>query len=260
MHFIDTHAHSYARQFAHDLEEMILRFKAAGVKKVFLPNIDQDSIEPMMSLCAAYPDLFIPMMGLHPCHVEENYGEVLLSMEERLFEGGYCAVGEIGLDAFWDKTTLSRQEVAFRKQIQWANELDLPIVIHSRDTLDECIQIVAEEAKSGLRGIFHCFTGTAEQAVRITGLGFKLGIGGVYTFKNSNLNTALAEIALADIVLETDSPYLAPVPYRGKRNESSYIPLVAAQLASDRGIAIEEVARVTTDAAGQVFGAQYLLS
>ena len=181
-------------------------------------------------------------------------------MEEQLAEGKYCAVGEIGLDAFWDKSTLSRQEVAFRKQIQWANQLDLPIVIHSRDTLDECIQIVAEEAKSGLRGIFHCFTGDANQAARITEMGFKLGLGGVYTFKNSNLNTALAEIALSDIVLETDAPYLAPVPYRGKRNESSYIPLIAAQLAADRGVDLLEVSRVTTAAAGQVFGVQYLLS
>ncbi len=259
MDFIDTHAHAYARQFGHDLEEMIHRFQVAGVIKVFLPNIDLDSIGPMHSLCTTHPQLFIPMMGLHPCHVEENYAEVLGVMEEFLENGAYCAIGEIGLDAFWDKTTLPRQEVAFRHQIQWANTLDLPIVIHSRDTLDECIQVVTEEAQAGLRGIFHCFTGTADQALRITELGFKLGIGGVYTFKNSNLKESLADCPLTDLVLETDAPYLAPVPYRGKRNESSFIQLVAAQLAMDRGVELEEVARVSTEAAGQVFGTQYLL-
>lgn len=257
--FVDTHAHLYVRQFDADRDEVMTRLMDAGVSHVFLPNIDMESIPAMEALCGAYPDQCRPMMGLHPCHVEPNFLEVLAEMEQLLDQGGYWAVGEIGLDAYWDKTSLPRQEEAFRMQIRWANARSLPIVIHSRETMDDCIRIVQQEAAPGLKGIFHCFTGTAAQARAIVELGFCLGIGGVYTYKNSGLKEALEAIPLEALVLETDAPYLSPAPYRGKRNESAYIPVIAARLADDRGLPMDEIARVTTQNAARVFSCAELL-
>lgn len=253
MVLVDTHAHLYSTQFNADRKEMVQRLKATGVARVFLPNIDEESISPMWELCREWPGIFLPMMGLHPCHVGEDYEEVLDRIQEELRRQDYCAVGEIGLDAFWDKSSLPRQEVAFRRQIRWAKETELPIVIHSRDTLDDCIRIVREEKAESIGGIFHCFTGSSEQAQAIIDLGFYLGVGGVYTFKSSNLKDALSCIPIDYLVLETDAPYLAPVPHRGKRNESSYIQLVASRLAEDRGMTLEEVAIATTKNAERVF-------
>lgn len=251
--FVDTHAHLYVRQFDQDRDAVIARMVESGVGKAFLPNIDLESIPAMHELCAAWPEHCAPMMGLHPCHVSEDWREVLAEMAQWLDLRTYAAIGEIGLDAYWDKTTLPRQEEAFRVQIRWAIARGLPIVIHSRDTMEDCIRIVREEFAPGLKGVFHCFTGDAGQAARIVEMGFYLGIGGVYTYKNSGLDQALAEIPLDWLVLETDAPYLAPVPYRGKRNESAYIPLVAARLAADRGITAGEVAQRTTANAARLF-------
>lgn len=255
---VDSHTHLYARQFDEDRPEVIRRAMEQGVHKFFLPNIDMESIPAMMALVASDPQRMIPMMGLHPCHVEEAYEPILEAMKEKLDAGGFCAVGEIGLDAYWDKTSLPRQEEAFRIQIGWANERGLPIVIHSRDSMDDCIRVVQEEKSDQLTGIFHCFNGTADQAQQIVAMGFKLGIGGVYTFKNSGLREAMEKIDISNMVLETDAPYLAPVPYRGKRNEPSYVALVAGALAADRGLTIEEVGRQTTRAAADIFGDRYL--
>lgn len=252
--FVDTHAHLYVRQFDPDRDEVLARMLESGVGMAFLPNIDLESIPAMHALCAAWPDHCVPMMGLHPCHVGEDWREVLAEMEQWLERRDYAAIGEIGLDAYWDKTTLPRQEEAFRAQIRWAIGRELPIVIHSRETMDDCIRIVEEEYAPGLKGVFHCFTGTAAQAARIVDLGFYLGVGGVYTYKNSGLEQALTNISLDWLVLETDAPYLAPLPCRGKRNESSYIPLVASRLAEDRGVSLEEVAGRTTANAGRLFG------
>jgi TatD DNase family protein len=257
--FVDTHAHLYSRQFESDREQMLDRMLESGVRMAFLPNIDLESIPPMHALCDHRPDVCIPMMGLHPCHVGEDWVEVLQVMVEWLDRRPYAAVGEIGLDAYWDKSTLPRQEEAFRVQIRWANERGLPIVIHSRETMEDCIRIVEEERDAELKGVFHCFTGTSEQAGRIIAMGFHLGVGGVYTYKNSGLTTALANIPLESLVLETDAPYLAPVPHRGKRNESAYISLIAARLAEDRRMSVEELARRTTANAALLFSQADLL-
>jgi len=253
MLFVDTHAHLYSRQFEADRDLILDRMVGSGVGKALLPNIDLESIPAMHALCDSRPEVCIPMMGLHPCHVGEDWVEVLRVMDEWLDRRPYAAVGEIGLDAYWDKSTLPRQEEAFRVQIRWANARGLPIVIHSRETMDDCIRIVEEERSAGLGGVFHCFTGTAGQAERIIAMGFFLGIGGVYTYKNSGLAAALSAIPMDWLVLETDAPYLAPLPHRGKRNESAFIPLIATRLAEDRGLGVEEVARMTTANARRLF-------
>jgi TatD DNase family protein len=253
MLFVDTHAHLYSRQFEADRDLILDRMVGSGVGKALLPNIDLESIPVMHALCDSRPEVCIPMMGLHPCHVGEDWVEVLQVMDDWLDRRPYAAVGEIGLDAYWDKSTLPRQEEAFRVQIRWANARGLPIVIHSRETMDDCIRIVEEERSAGLGGVFHCFTGTAGQAEQIIAMGFFLGIGGVYTYKNSGLTAALSAIPMEWLVLETDAPYLAPVPHRGKRNESAFIPLIATRLAEDRGLGVEEVARMTTANARRLF-------
>jgi TatD DNase family protein len=251
--YIDTHAHLYVRQFDSDRQAVVERLTKAGIDYVFLPNIDEASIPSMLEMVRAYPGVCYPMMGLHPCHVEPDFEQVLTRMRASFDRESYIAVGEIGLDAYWDKSSLPLQELAFREQIRWANELALPIVIHSRDTMDECIRLVREEAGPLLRGVFHCFTGTASQAAAIVEMGFKLGIGGVYTYKNSGLRDSLAAIPLDQLVLETDAPYLAPVPFRGKRNETAYLLHVAEALAADRGISAQEVGMLTSVAAREVF-------
>lgn len=252
--FIDTHAHLYHKQFESDCEEMLTRAVDAGVKKLFLPNIDHESIEGMHALCDAHPDLCFPMMGLHPCSVGADSAKDLAEVERLLAQGRYFAVGEIGIDLYWDKAFLAQQQEAFRQQVRWAKELALPIVIHCRESFQEVFSIVEEENDASLRGVFHCFTGTPEQARMIVELGgFKLGIGGVITYPKSGLAQTMKEVGAEHCVLETDAPYLAPVPYRGKRNESGYIPLVAHVLAEATERSLDDIARITTANAEQLF-------
>lgn len=252
--FIDTHAHLYHKQFDSDREEMLQRALDAGVRKLMLPNIDHDSIDGMHALCDAHPGICFPMMGLHPCHVKEDASKDLAEVERLLSEGRYYAVGEIGIDLYWDKSLLAQQQEAFRTQVRWAKQLALPIVIHSRESFQECFAIVEEENDDSLRGVFHCFTGSVEEARSVTSLGgFFLGIGGVITYPKSGLAATMREVGAEHCVLETDAPYLAPVPYRGKRNESSYIPLVAQALAQATDRSLDRIAELTTMNAEKLF-------
>jgi len=256
MHLTDTHAHLYADQFNNDREKMLQRAIAAGVTKFFLPNIDGASIDGMLAMVKAYPANCFPMMGLHPCSVNENYLAELEIVEQYLTEKkhDFCAVGEIGIDLYWDRTFLEQQRIALRKQVLLAKQFNLPIVIHTRNSFDETFEIISELNDTNLKGIFHCFSGNHEQANKVIGLGgFKMGIGGVATFKNGGLDTLLKDIELEHLVLETDSPYLAPAPHRGKRNESAYVVLVAQKLAAIKNISIEEVAEVTNRNSSAVF-------
>jgi TatD DNase family protein len=255
MRLIDTHAHLYLEQFDEDRAEMMRRAQEAGVSKFFLPNIDSASISAMLAMEEAYPEQCFAMMGLHPCSVRADFEAELAIVRQWLDERPFCAIGEMGIDLYWDKTFLAQQQEAFRIQAEWAKELGLPLVIHSREATDLAIELVAEAKDERLGGIFHCFSGTAEQAQRIIDLGFYLGIGGVLTFKNGGLDRALANIGLEHLVLETDAPYLAPAPHRGKRNESAYVALVLEKLAAMKGLPQEEVARMTTANAEAVFAA-----
>lgn len=250
----DTHTHLYSAEFEIDRKQVIERAIAAGVKKLFLPNIDSSSIEGMMELCTQFPENCFPMMGLHPTSVKENYEEELAIVKEWLGKYKFCAVGEIGIDLYWDKTFFTQQQLAFETQIKWANEFSLPIVIHSRNSFNEIVEVLQKNKNENPHGIFHCFSGSKEQAEQAISLGFKLGIGGVLTYKNSGLVQAIADIDLKHLVLETDSPYLTPVPHRGKRNESGYITLVAQKLAEIKNISVDEVAEITTANAKEVFG------
>lgn len=251
---IDTHTHLYLPQFDEDREEMIKRAIEAGVKRFYLPGIDSEHVASMLDLEESFPKHCFAMPGLHPCSVGENVEEELAVVKKMLEEPRkWCAIGEIGLDLYWDKTFFEQQKYAFRTQIKWAKEYDLPIVIHSRDATEECIEIVAEEKSDNLRGVFHCFGDSPETAQKIIELGFFVGIGGVLTFKKAGLDIVAKDIPLDKIILETDAPYLAPVPYRGKRNESSYIALVAQKLAEIKEISIEEVANVTTNNALRLY-------
>lgn len=252
--FIDTHAHLYHKQFDADREAMLQRAFDAGVKKLFLPNIDMESIEGMDALAAVHPQNCFAMMGLHPCSVGEQNDAVMHEMERLLRSGRYCAVGEIGIDLYWDRTWIAQQQEVFRQHVRWAKELDLPIVIHCRNSFAETIAIVEEENTGGLRGVFHCFTGTPEEAGRIIALGgFVLGIGGVITYPKGGLFETMQVVGPDHCVLETDAPYLAPVPYRGKRNESSYIPHIAGKLALAAGRSVTEIATITTTNAERLF-------
>lgn len=250
---IDTHTHLYVKQFKNDRAETIERAVAAGVERFYLPSIDSAEIDNMLALETAYPERCFAMMGLHPCSVKENYEEELAIVKQWLDKRPFCAVGEIGIDLHWDVTFFEQQKDAFRRQIQWAKELGLAIIIHSRKSTWEVIEILREEQDEKLRGIFHCFGGNVEEANAITALGFYLGIGGVLTYKKAKLDETLQSVDLKHIVLETDSPYLAPTPYRGKRNESAYIKVIAEKLAEAKGISLEEVAEVTTHNAQQIF-------
>ena len=254
MLLVDTHAHLYADQFADDQNEMLDRAFAQGVNRVCLPNIDSSSIEAMLDVEARYPEQCFAMMGLHPCSVKENYEEELAIVEQWWKKRTFCAVGEIGIDLYWDKTFLEQQQDAFRRQMQWAKKYEVPIVIHSREATDLIIDMVKAEKTDQLSGIFHCFGGSLTQAEQIIDLDFYLGIGGVLTFKKSGLDKVIPDIPLDRIVLETDAPYLAPSPYRGKRNESAYLKLIAEKLADLKGVSLEEIAAVTTENAAKVFG------
>jgi TatD DNase family protein len=254
MQLIDTHCHLYGSAFKNDIVETIQRAEKEGVEKFYLPGIDSEVLEDMLALEARYPGKCIAMMGLHPCSVKEDYESELKLVEDWLARRSFVAVGEIGLDFYWDRTFEQQQYQAFHRQIEWALQYDIPIVIHSRDSMEESIGVIREHQKGNLRGIFHCFSGDARAAQEIVDLGFYLGIGGVLTYKNSGLPEAIREIDLRRLVLETDAPYLTPVPFRGKRNESSYLKYIVHKLAEVKGLPVEEVARVTTENAQKIFG------
>jgi len=250
----DTHTHLYSEQFDEDRKIMIQRAKAAGVSRFFIPAIDSTYTEKMFVLEKENPkDIFL-MMGLHPTSVKENYKEELLHVKEWIDKRDFYAIGEIGIDLYWDKSFLKQQQEVFRTQIKWAKEKKLPIVIHCRQAFDEIFEVLESEKYDSLRGIFHCFTGNLEQAQKAISYNMKLGIGGVVTFKNGKIDQFLKEIDLKHIVLETDAPYLAPKPFRGKRNESAYIINVVDKLVDIYGLSFDEIAKITTDNSKVVFG------
>lgn len=253
MALVETHAHIYSDKFKDDVDEMIERSKEQGVEKIYMPNIDSESIDAMLELEYRYPGYCIPMMGLHPCSVDKNFEKELYIVEDWLNKRDFVAVGEMGTDLYWDKTYFEQQKEAFNIQSRWAIEKDRPIVIHCRESIDETIALVADLKVENFRGIFHCFSGNVQQAKQIIDLGFYLGIGGVATFKNGGLEPVLESIPLDRLVLETDSPYLAPVPHRGKRNEPAYLSLVAQKIATVKNITQDEVAKVTTENAYHIF-------
>lgn len=251
----DTHTHLYSEEFQNDRAEMIQRAIDNGVSRFFVPSIDSSYTEKMYALETQFPENIYLMMGLHPCYVKpETYEQEIAHVEQQLASRKFQAVGEIGIDLFWDKTTLPLQQDAFKRQIQLAKHYKLAINIHCRDAFDEVFEVLEDEKSDDLFGIFHCFTGNLNQAERAIGLGMKLGIGGVVTFKNGKIDQFLHEIDLKHIVLETDSPYLAPIPYRGKRNESSYTVLVAEKLAQIYQLPIEEIAQITSKNSKAIFG------
>lgn len=253
MQFIDTHAHIYSEKFDSDRTAMLKRTFDAGVGKIFMPNVDSESIEGMLILEEKYPQQCFAMMGLHPCSVNQDFEKELQIAEGWFGKRKFIAVGEMGIDLYWDKTFIAQQKEAFRIQAGWAKKLGLPLVIHSREAMPEVLSLLEELKDDSLFGVLHCFTGTLDDAQRLVQMNFKLGIGGVVTYKNGGLEPVLKAIGLEHLVLETDSPYLAPVPYRGKRNETSYIPIVAQRIAEIKGIDIEEVAQKTTENARQLF-------
>ena len=254
MIFTDTHTHLYSEEFNGDRSEMIARALEAQVKHLFVPAIDSSYTKNMYAIEQQYPENVHIMMGLHPCYVKpDTYKHELALVKDELARRNFAAVGEIGVDMYWDKSTLAIQQEAFQTQIQWAKEYGLPINIHCRDAFDEVFEVLEKEKDEKLYGIFHCFTGDFAQAEKAISYGMKLGIGGVVTFKNGKIDRFLQQIPLEHMVLETDAPYLAPAPYRGKRNESSYVVLVAEKLAALYGISIEEVAKITTQNAKNVY-------
>ena len=254
MTLTDTHTHLYSEEFAEGRDAMMQRAFEAGVTRLFVPSIDSSYTQQMYELEKQYPDNVFLMMGLHPTYVKENYLEELAHVERELASRKFTAVGEIGIDLYWDKTRLAEQQHAFKHQIQLAKKYGLAINIHCRDAFDEVFEVLESEKGDNLYGIFHCFTGDFEQAQKAISYNMKLGIGGVATFKNGKIDQFLADIDLKNIVLETDSPYLAPVPHRGKRNESSYTLLVAEKLASIYGVTVAEIAEITTQNSKEVYG------
>jgi TatD DNase family protein len=254
MVLIDTHTHLFSEEFNEDRHSVVQRAIKAGVQYMLLPNIEKDSLDAMKALSADFPQNCLPMMGLHPCSVKEDtyQAELELVRSELFSDHKYYGVGEIGMDLYWDKTTLEIQKEAFGLQCEWASELDLGVSIHTRSATYESIKVL-KSLKRIPKGVFHCFTGSYEEAKEILNLGMCLGIGGVLTFKNANLSEVLKKIPLEHLVLETDSPYLSPVPYRGKRNESAYIPIIANKLSEIFNVTVEEVAEITTENAKRIF-------
>ncbi len=251
--FVDTHAHLYSEQFDADRDAVLQRALDAGVGKMYLPNVDSGSITGMLALEAAYPDHCFAMMGLHPCSVQAEFEKELLVVEEWLGKRHFCAIGEIGVDLYWDKTFLEQQLTAFHRQLDWAESLKIPVVIHSRNSTREILDALKKNVTYRQGGIFHCFSGTAEEAREAIGLGFYLGVGGTLTYKKSGVAEALEDISVEHLVLETDAPYLSPVPFRGKRNESAYLPHVAQKLADIKETVISEVAQITAMNAEKIF-------
>lgn len=251
---IDTHAHLYEKGFKDDFEAVMARAQARRVERIFLPNVDAETAPDLVDLCRRYPGRLYGMMGLHPCSVTENYRDELAQVFAWFDQEKFYAVGEIGIDLYWDKTFYREQVDAFAFQLRKSMEYGLPVAIHCRDAFDEVYEVVSDPEFKTVRGIFHCFSGNEAQALKLVELGYYLGIGGVLTFKNSGLDVALKNIPLENLVLETDAPYLAPVPYRGKRNESSYLLEVAQKLADVKQTSVEKVARITGDNANRIFG------
>lgn len=255
MPFIDTHAHIYDKQFKDDIGAVLERCLEADVQRVYMPNIDHASIDNMLELEERYPHQCWPMMGLHPCSVIKHFERELYVVEEWLNRRPFVAIGEIGLDYYWDTTFQEQQKEAFRIQINLAKQYRIPIVIHTRESFEDAIAIVEEKKDESLTGVFHCFTGTAEEAEQVARIGFYVGLGGVSTFKNAKMDQVIPDIDLSTIVLETDSPYLAPVPHRGKRNEPAYISLIARKIAEYKQVSLEEIAEKTTQNAFTLFKA-----
>ena len=253
MEMIDTHAHLYDEQFKDDIDAMLERAQESGVAKILMPNVDSASIAGLHLLSEKSPSLCLPMMGLHPCYVKENFKDELKIIEEELQGKKHYAIGETGLDYYWDLTFKKQQIESFSTQIKWAIQFELPIVIHSRSSFEDIVEILKRMKDPGLKGVFHCFTGTVEDAQKVIDLGFYMGIGGVVTFKNSGLDKVAEKIDLKHFILETDSPYLAPVPHRGKRNESANIKLVAEKIAQVKNMPVEEVAAITSENARHLF-------
>jgi len=251
--YIDTHAHLYLPEFSEDLPVVLKRAQDAGVTKILMPNIDLDSVAALHQVEEEHPDLCQAMMGLHPCSIDDRFETVLARIEGLIKQRDYIAIGEIGIDLYWDTTFFAQQVEAFKIQAGWAHERDWPIVIHSRDSIDEILEILESLHFPGLRGVFHCFTGNRKQAERIVDLGFSMGIGGVVTFKNSGLAEVLTFVDPQSLVLETDAPYLAPHPHRGKRNESSYIHLIAGRLADIYEMETDTIGQITTLQATALF-------
>lgn len=243
---IDSHAHIYTTEFDDDRDQVVERALSVGIEKILLPNIDLESIAPMLATEARYPDVCHSMMGLHPCYVNDNIEHDLAIIRQWFNQHTFIAVGEIGIDLYWDKTYQQQQEFAFRTQLQWAKELNLPVVIHTRDSIDQTLEILEQEQYGTLRGVFHCFGGSLAQAEVINQLGFHLGLGGVSTFKNGGMDKVIPHLDLDFVILETDSPYLAPTPHRGKRNEPLFMELVAQRVADLRDMSLSEISQITS--------------
>lgn len=250
---IETHAHIYAEQFSKDLADTLERSREAGIERIYMPNIDHTSIDDMMEVEAANPGFCIATMGLHPCSVNRDFEKELYIVEEWLTKRDFVAIGEMGTDLYWDKTFIDQQVEAFKVQVGWAKQYQRPIIIHCRESLDMTIDLVESLKDENLNGVFHCFTGDAQQATRIRELGFMIGLGGVSTFKNSGMDKVIPELELDHVVLETDSPYLAPVPHRGKRNEPAYVALIAQRIADLKEISLSDLVSETTQNANRLF-------
>ena len=253
MVFIDTHAHIYLEPFKDDYEEIINAALKASVNNIFMPNIDSTTIDKMLRLERQYDSVLSSMMGVHPCSINENFEQELKIAEEWLSKHEFAGIGETGTDLYWDQTFIDQQKTSLEVHIDWAKKYSLPIILHSRDSLEITIDLVEKNHNGNLKGIFHCFSGDINQAKRIIDLGFYLGIGGVLTFRNSGMASMLEDISPEHLVLETDSPYLAPVPHRGKRNEPSYIPAIAEKLATVYDMSVSKIAKITSDNARRVF-------
>ncbi|KAB2824910.1 TatD family hydrolase [Aliivibrio finisterrensis] len=251
---IDTHAHIYAKEFDDDRDAVVQRALAQGISKILLPNIDLESIEPMLKTEAAYPEICHSMMGLHPCYVNADVKQTLATIYSWFEKHNFIAVGEIGIDLYWDKTFKAEQEMAFITQLNWAKEMKLPVVIHTRDSIEETLTLLKQEQDGSLSGTFHCFGGSVDEAKAINDLGFHLGLGGVSTFKNGGMDKIIPHLNMDYLILETDCPYLAPVPHRGKRNEPAYTQLVAQRVADLREMSLADVDVVTTANARKLFG------
>ena len=250
---IDTHSHIYLPEFGEDRNSMLSRAENEGIRLILMPAIDNETHLSMLEIEAQYPGKCLSMMGLHPCSVKEGYEQELKIVKEYFEKRRFVAVGETGLDFYWDRTFTKEQYVSFQIQIELAKQYDIPVVIHSRNSIDECIKVIKENQQGNLKGVFHCFSGNEKQAKEIIDLGFYLGIGGVVTFKNSGLDKVMADFELKNVLLETDAPYLAPVPFRGKRNECSYLKYVIDKLAEIKDVEKDEIANITTKNAKELF-------
>ncbi len=253
MEFIDTHAHLYASAFTEDTKQVIERSRDHQIRKIYLPNINIDTIDSMLALESQYPDLCAAMIGIHPCYIDLDFEKQLLQVETWLTKRSFVAIGEVGMDLYRDKTYQAQQKEALAIQLNWAKQYQLPVVIHCRAGIETTLQLLEKYQDGNLKGIFHCFSGSLQEAIRITTLGFYLGIGGLITFKNAGLDRIVAAIGLEHLVLETDAPYLAPTPHRGQRNEPAYLLHIAEKLANIKAVSVEKVAQVTTTNATEVF-------